>query len=522
MDINVENFINQKYNKIKLLKQTNRSEVWLAADNAGTVVIMKKIFKSGLPYKFIKENPHAILPKIIYCAESDNETLVIEEYIQGESLAERLQRKAYLTQDEAVSIMLQLCNGLNLLHSNNIIHRDIKPEHLILQGSFVKLIDFDSAHIYKEGKTEDTELLGTKGYAPPEQYGFSQSDARNDIYAIGVTIKKLLADNYSGYLNDILSKCTENNPNHRYQSVMELKFAILNPRKKTSSKTFNSMIAIFITFTVFYFSHDLISNSNFDTITSSKEAETIKTKSIEYDNQSKSKQEVNRQDEKYKFPDITMPTAPIQLTSTTDTIESKPKSLPQLPNQSSFEIPEIPQAPQIPKIPTEQDVITSEEPQENIYDNSFDNCIKVEYYANGSRLNSWVDNWNYDITNAGTIQYIKSNIWKNWQISETGLNIPSSYIQFQVRVINYSQNVFYNPRLDVIYNGIETKTLNGRTLQPGEEMTFDVPFNQTQIHDSNLGHSDVKYAIQLNVSGTGAEIHGTSTEYELILLKNGE
>ena len=163
MNVNVNLFIESKFKKIKLLKQSEKGEVWLAANEFGNVVILKKIFAVGLPYKFIKKNPHAILPKIIYCAESDNETIVVEEFIQGDNLYDRLQRKEYLTQEEIRNIILQLCDGLAKLHSQGIIHRDITPSNLILQGTSIKLIDFDIARIVKDDKSDDTHHLGTKG-----------------------------------------------------------------------------------------------------------------------------------------------------------------------------------------------------------------------------------------------------------------------------------------------------------------------------------------------------------------------
>ena len=69
--------------------------------------------------------------------------------------------------------------------------------------------------------------MGTKGYAPPEQFGYGQTDARSDIYSIGVTMRKMLGKEYQSYLTDILSKCTEIDPHNRYETVFALKRAIL-------------------------------------------------------------------------------------------------------------------------------------------------------------------------------------------------------------------------------------------------------------------------------------------------------
>lgn len=120
-------------------------------------------------------------------------------------------------------MLKQLCECLKILHAQKIIHRDIKPSNVMLtENETVKLIDFSISRIAKENKENDTDFLGTKGYAPPEQFGFGQTDARSDIYSLGVTIQKILGENYDGYLKKILSKCTELDPAKRYQSVEEI------------------------------------------------------------------------------------------------------------------------------------------------------------------------------------------------------------------------------------------------------------------------------------------------------------
>lgn len=92
---------------------------------------------------------------------------------------------------------MQLCKGLKNLHQRDIIHRDINLNNIMLTNDgVVKLVDFDTVRIFKYDQNFDTTYLGTKGFAPPEQYGFSQTDARTDIYALGMTIK-----NYSQNLN---------------------------------------------------------------------------------------------------------------------------------------------------------------------------------------------------------------------------------------------------------------------------------------------------------------------------------
>ncbi len=227
MDSIVENYITETFQRFRLLRKTNRSEVWLAGMSSGAVVVFKRIYSDGLPYKLLESNPQPLWPKILYCVEEPGETIIVEEYIPGVSLQNRLEGKAFLTEAEALSILCQLCDGLIVLHGLGIIHRDIKPSNLILMDEgTIRLIDFDAARLQKENRDEDTTRLGTKGYAPPEQFGYGQTDARSDIYALGITMEKLLGPDYHGILVTILDRCRELDPKHRYNSAQELKKAI--------------------------------------------------------------------------------------------------------------------------------------------------------------------------------------------------------------------------------------------------------------------------------------------------------
>ena len=224
MKENVAEFLKFRYEKLKLLKRSERGEVWLAqARQSGELVIIKRVESVGLPYELIKKFSFTLPAKVLYCAEDESETIIVEEFIQGESLHER---KNFLSESQARGILLQMCDGLKELHEQKIIHRDIKPSNLILQGERIRLIDFDAARIFKEGKEADTHRLGTKGYAPPEQYGEGQTDPRSDIYSLGVTMKELVGTDCGERLKTILNKCTEYDPKNRFQSVDELKDAL--------------------------------------------------------------------------------------------------------------------------------------------------------------------------------------------------------------------------------------------------------------------------------------------------------
>lgn len=227
MDAHITAYIETAFLKIRLLKSSDKGEVWLASEKSGRLVIHKRIAWTGLPYAILKEKGYPLIPRILHCIEEDGETLVVEEYVQGESLLDRIGRKAYLSEREAGNILLQLCDGLAPIHAQGIVHRDIKPSNLILQsGCIIRLIDFDAARTVKEHSGEDTMHLGTKGYAPPEQFGYGQTDARSDIYSIGITLRESMPEEYDGYLAKVFARCTEIDPDRRYRNVQELRRAV--------------------------------------------------------------------------------------------------------------------------------------------------------------------------------------------------------------------------------------------------------------------------------------------------------
>ena len=226
MDEAILSYLENVYKKIRLLRQSEKGEIWLAADREGQPVILKHLALTGLPLKELQEAGCPLCPQIIYYSEDDRETIIVEEHIEGKSL-DLLTADKKLTEKEATDLLLTIAQGLAPLHQKGIIHRDIKPSNLLREksGQF-RLIDFDAARLVKEETDEDTTRLGTKGYAPPEQFGYGQTDGRSDIYALGMTVKRLLPEDYRGYLRPIIRKCTAVDPEERYQSAEELEKAL--------------------------------------------------------------------------------------------------------------------------------------------------------------------------------------------------------------------------------------------------------------------------------------------------------
>ena len=224
--------IDAEYETVKTIKNSERGCVSLLQNKQnGTRFIFRHYQGSGEVYRKLLSVSCPNLPKIMEAAEQNGMVAVLEEYIQGDSLAFLL-AGACLTPAEARKITFQLCNALWVLHSLGAVHRDIKPENVIVRGSEAILIDFDASRIFKSGTNQDTQILGTTGYAAPEQYGITQTDERADIYSLGVLLNIMLTGKHpskelaSGRLGRIVQKCTMVNPKKRYKSVLYLMEAL--------------------------------------------------------------------------------------------------------------------------------------------------------------------------------------------------------------------------------------------------------------------------------------------------------
>ena len=222
MDKLIEKYLESTYKTAKILKDTPKSRIVLATDTVGSrPCIIKYLSGSISIYHELEKLKHKNIPQIYRVIENGTQIIIIEEYINGFTLADLLMNKQQLSDRQIKSILQQLCSVLLFLHSHKLIHRDIKPSNIMLtdEGT-VKLIDFDAARIIKDDSSPDTEYLGTRGYAPPEQYGFSQTDVRSDIYALGVTLKAM--EPKASKLRRIADKAARFDPERRYQSIQEI------------------------------------------------------------------------------------------------------------------------------------------------------------------------------------------------------------------------------------------------------------------------------------------------------------
>lgn len=206
--------------EVKELHRSEKSVVTLVIDaDTGVRYVRKELRGSHPIYQQLQTLPHPYLPQILQVEQHQDGITLLEEYIDGANLAE-----ITLPEKQVIALMEELCEVLVFLHGHGILHRDIKPSNLLLApDGHIRLIDFDAAREEKPNGDSDTRLLGTKGYAPPEQYGFAQTDARADIYAVGVTMKQLLGKRAEKRpYRHILRKCTEFAPKRRYATVKVL------------------------------------------------------------------------------------------------------------------------------------------------------------------------------------------------------------------------------------------------------------------------------------------------------------
>lgn len=220
--------VTTEYDTLRVLKQSLRGTVSVVRHKkSGTRYVFRRYSGSGEVYRRLLPVLCPHLPQIMEAAEQDGQTAELEEYVQGDTLAELL-TGAKLTEKEARQVTMQLCQALHVLHSMGAVHRDVKPENVILRGSDAVLIDFDAARIYKDESESDTQVLGTTGFAAPEQYGIFQSDERSDIFSLGVLLNIMLTGKHpsremaAGKMGRIVRKCTMTAPEQRYQSARAL------------------------------------------------------------------------------------------------------------------------------------------------------------------------------------------------------------------------------------------------------------------------------------------------------------
>lgn len=164
--------------------------------------------------------------------------VTLGEYVNGITLADSINQRGLFTEKQASSIIVSVCNGLKALHQNDIVHRDINPNNVMLDNTgSVKIIDYNISRTVKANQSHDTEIMGTPGYTAPEQFGFQQTNEKADIYSCGVLLNFLLTGKlpseqmHQGTLTPVIERCIELDPNNRYENIDHLRAVLTNDRR---------------------------------------------------------------------------------------------------------------------------------------------------------------------------------------------------------------------------------------------------------------------------------------------------
>jgi len=137
---------------------------------------------------------HPNVVTVIDRGEEDGRPFIVFEYVDGESLKERVVREGTLPVREAIELALQIGRALAYAHGEGLVHRDVKPQNVLLNGESAKVTDFGIARSLDvaRGMTQTGTVLGTSEYISPEQARGEQVDARTDVYSLGIVLYELL------------------------------------------------------------------------------------------------------------------------------------------------------------------------------------------------------------------------------------------------------------------------------------------------------------------------------------------
>ena len=421
----LKKYLGDTFELVDVLKNSEQNFIATVYDkHAKRLCVMKQRALTSRPiYQTLKELDDPHIPKIYRLIELDGKLIVVEEHIDGQTLEEILLYRADMIDENfAAQILLSLCDCLEVIHAKNIVHRDIKPSNIMLTGSQVKMIDFGIARIFKPESRADTELLGTRGYAPPEQFGLfnlGQTDSRSDIYSLGVTIKNLLGEDYRGKLEEILNRCTSPDPLSRFQSAAELRRAVISTQKSNRAK---KVLLATLIFTAIIF---IPSVANLD--------------------------------ENFQAEEITSP--PIE-TPTEELAESVPVENPKRETFNQLTdfvinpppvttLPEIPSTPQ-PEIITPPVEKTSGE-------------VQFKFYLNG------------ELTDKYHMVYLRpEDGWQNWPRNKYGDYLFPPSMTARVRIENHSDRDLINPRIEIEF-GYDEYTINHPTITSGQSVDLNIP-----------------------------------------------
>ncbi|MDE6501311.1 MAG: serine/threonine protein kinase [Ruminococcus sp.] len=223
------NILKKDYRLVKLLHKSDKGKCVLYRHRQLEKNIVIHILNNASTdvYSVLKRIRHRNITEVFEVLEINGQTVIIEEYINGITLAEISETMSPIG---VKRILLQLCDGLSALHSVGIVYRDITLNNIMLTNDgIVKIIDFDIAKLFKSSDTIDNNTMGTMGYAPFEQFGLNRTDEHSDIFAVGVIANLLLTGKHpsvkiftKGRLGKFIRICTNINQYERFDSADDI------------------------------------------------------------------------------------------------------------------------------------------------------------------------------------------------------------------------------------------------------------------------------------------------------------
>jgi len=198
--------INDRYEIIRLIGEGGMANVYLAYDIILDRKVAVKVLRGDLAEdeKFVRRFQreaiaasslnHPNIVEVYDVGEDDGKYFIVMEYVDGKTLKSLVKKRGALTLPEVIDIMLQLTSAIGCAHESYIIHRDIKPQNvIILEDGRVKVMDFGiAAQLNSNDLTQTNSVMGTVYYLPPEQANGNVTTAKSDIYSLGILMYELV------------------------------------------------------------------------------------------------------------------------------------------------------------------------------------------------------------------------------------------------------------------------------------------------------------------------------------------
>ena len=243
MDNYVGKRLDGRYELQEVIGVGGMAVVYKAYDNIDDRTVAVKILKDEFlaseefrrrfknESKAIAVLSHPNIVKVYDVSYGDKLQYIVMEYVEGITLKEYIEQQGVISWKETVHFTTQILRALQHAHDKGIVHRDIKPQNImLLENGTIKVTDFGIARFSRsETRTMTDTAIGSVHYISPEQARGDITDDKSDIYSVGVVMYEMLTGQppeirlYNGRLKRLIVKCTQTIPDNRYQNVKELK-----------------------------------------------------------------------------------------------------------------------------------------------------------------------------------------------------------------------------------------------------------------------------------------------------------